>query len=179
MVLAVPVPANGVAGVDVTAAFWNAQVRDSAGFLVAPPLLTMVQTAVTSIPNNAWTALGFDTNTVDSYSGHSTTVNNSRYVAQVAGWVRACGSACFVANTTGIRGVRLAVNGTAINASAHYTDPTNAGAVTTIPTPTKNVFLNVGDYIEVHAIQTSGGALNTGIFTDGNASSLDLEFCHS
>jgi hypothetical protein len=149
-------------------------------FLENPPLLTMIQgVAVTSIPNSAWTSLGFDTNTIDTYNGHSTITNNSRYVAQVAGWYRTCGNVSFVANTTGIRGVRLAVNGTVTNASANYTNPTLVGAVTTMTTPTKNVFLNVNDFIEVQAIQTSGGALNTNIGTDGNNSSLDLKFDHA
>src|SRR3954464_12200317 len=112
--LAVPVPANGVAGVDVTAAFWNTQVRDSVGFLVAPPLFKGKHTTAQSTTSSIFAPIACDTNTVDTYGGHSTVTNNSPYVAQVSGWYFVSGGGQWANNGTGVRDGQIAVNGAAL-----------------------------------------------------------------
>lgn len=167
MPLAVPVPANGVAGVDIAAAFWNAQVRDAVTFLANKPIFVGLQTsATTSLTNNTFTSIGLDTNTVDSYSGHSTVTNNSRYVAQVAGWYVPVGCASIASNTTGSRGCRLAVNGSPVQGSAQITNAVVGGNPSGVGAASRPVFLNVGDYVEAQGYQNSGGALNTLIAAD-------------
>lgn len=160
MVLAAPVPANGVAGVDISAAFWNAQVRDAVTYLLGPPLFKGTTSVAVSIPNGAFTPLALNTNTVDTYSGHSTVTNPSRYVAQVTSWYWVFTGAQWASNATGVRDAELAVNGVALAETAQAGFNAGAGATSTCgayPTP---VFLNVGDYVEFWVFQNSGAALN-------------------
>lgn len=179
MVLAVPVPANGVAGTDISAAFWNAQVRDSDSFLIGPPHCVMYQTAAQSIANATLVALTFDTNEVDSYSGHSTVTNTSRYVAQVAGWYQCSGVGGFAANVTSFRLAGWFKNGTAVPAAeALIQAVTAAGVGTGVTTPTREIFLNVGDYVELFAEHNSGGALNTAT-SAGQQSMATIRWVHS
>lgn len=176
MVLPVPNQATFVAGVTDSAAFLNANVRDSVTFLANPPHLMCVQTAAQSIPNAAFTALTFDTNTVDSYSGHSTVTNTSRYVAQVAGWYWVAG----VYATTNIGsaldfGPQIRKNGTAVQGLtvAAASAGTNQGLQVAGP-----VFLLIGDYVEIYAFQSSGAAHNTATFAD-LTSSLSVHWYHA
>lgn len=159
MVLAKPVPANGVAGVDVTAAFWNAQVRDAVTYLLGPPLCKATTSVAVSIPNGAFTPLALNTNTVDTYSGHSTVTNNSRYVAQISAWYWVSGGAQWASNATGIRDGEFAVNGVALAETADARLSIGAGTSTSMGIPGP-VFLNAGDYVELWIFQNSGAALN-------------------
>ena len=63
----------------------------------------------------------------------------------------------FATNTTSRRLVQIFVNGSdrgSVNVTA-------AAAGTTLLTVSTNVYLVATDYVEVHALQQSGGALNT------------------
>lgn len=169
MVLAVPVPANGVSGVDVTAAFWNAQVRDAITFLANKPICRMHQLTVQSIANVTNTAVLFDVNDVDSYSGHSTVTNASRYVAQVAGWYRVSGVMAMTTTQTTAPGAGawcyISKNGTQVS-------PLIPGAVPSVSTvriwtaATDLIFLNAGDYLELFVEQAEGAARNTSVATN-------------
>lgn len=181
MVLAVPVPANGVAGVDVTAAFWNAQVRDSATFLVGRPHCVMYQNNVQSIVTATLTAILFDTNEVDSYSGHSTVTNTSRYVAQVVGWYLCSGVVSYAANATSYREALWVKNGSGsnVNGASSLIPPVSVGGIgTSVPVPAREIFLNVGDYVELFAQHNTGGALNTLVAT-GQQSMATIRWSHS
>lgn len=182
MSLAVPVPANGVAGVDVSAAFWNAQVRDAITFLANPPICEAVQTVAQSIPTSTPTPINFDTNVVDSYNGHSTVTNTSRYTAQVAGWYALGGVVSLTANTTGTFRVALwAVNGTLVNGGAANQLP---GGSSTRPAATGaadiEVFLNVGDFVTLNSQQdsTASPGLNTSVATP-NSSRMSIRWVHA
>lgn len=178
MVLAVPVPANGVAGVDISAAFWNAQVRDTANFLIATPHCVMYQTVAQTLTTGIVTPITFDTNEVDSYSGHSTVTNPSRYVAQVAGWYQCSGLAAYVANATNYRFAGWHKNGAAIIGSSSLLNNNGAGFNTCVPSPTRKIFLAVGDYVELCGQQGSGGNLNTAVASD-QSSMATITWLHS
>ena len=68
--------------------------------------------------------------------------------------------------------------GTAIQGGVTEAASSSASFATTIASPTVLKFLNVGDYVEVWAWQTSGGNLNTTAFAD-QACSLTVYFAHS
>jgi hypothetical protein len=157
--LPVPIPASEVPGNFITGALWNANVYNGLTFLLNPPVFVGYQSTVQSIPNSTWTALSLDTTTVDSYGGHSNVTNNSRYTAQVAGWYTVCGVYAPTGNSTSFRAAKINVNGTAILGTAAYLGA--MGAEMGIVTPTKDVYLNAGDYVEVCAYQGSGGSLST------------------
>lgn len=161
MPLAVPIPANGVAGVDVSAAFWNAQVRDSTTFLLNPPHCVMLQTvtAQTGITGN--TAILFDTNEVDSYGGHSTVTNTNQYVAQVAGWYQCSGDIAYAATGT-VPSTRTAIwfkNGVTVPGVA-ITRATDVTSATAVVAPTREIFLNVGDFVSLIASSTAAASTN-------------------
>ncbi len=148
-----------VTGEVVTAAELNSNVRDSVNFIIAPPLFVGYQTSAQSITTATWTSLLMDTEVIDRDGGHSTVTNTSRYTAQTAGYYRCSGLFSIAGNTTGRRGTRWAVNGTVIT-STDVLLP-SASATSGFPTYTREVFLNVGDYVELQVFQDSGGSLNT------------------
>jgi hypothetical protein len=158
--LPVPVPRTFTVAETETGSYLNS-LRDALSFLVNVPILTAGQSVAQSIPNNTWTSMTLDTTVVDSYGGHSNVTNNSRYTAQVAGWYLCCGTTGFVANATGFRQVRLAKNGAQVTFSVATLPTVSASVATVMVTPTLEIFLNVGDYLEVQGFQTSGGALNS------------------
>jgi hypothetical protein len=144
-----------------SAAMLNANVRDAVNFALNRPLFVGTVTVAQSIPASAYTAVLWNINQVDTYSGHSTTVNTSRYTAGLPGWydVRArLGYAPLPAAGPRV-GIYIAVNGT-IDQSTEYViyPPTSGyGNVATFAFR----YLNVGDYVEVYAYQATAGALST------------------
>lgn len=158
--LPVPNPRTAVAGEFETAAYFN-MFRDAINFLANPPLAQLYQVTVQAIPNNAFTPLAFDITSVDSYGGHSNTTNNSRYIAQVAGWYEFDGAVGFAINSTGNRDGAWAKNGTQLTAPGPGSigDGSAAHAVS-LAVPMLQIFMNVGDYVELLAFQSSGAAIN-------------------
>lgn len=161
-----------------TGAWWNANVRDMLTYGLNPPIFCGTQTTTQSVSNNAWTALAFDTEQADTYGGHLTTSNTSRYVAQVAGWYTVCGVSVWGANATGSRGARLHINGSVIQGSSQLIATVTTGSLTGVCTPVRAIQLAVGDYVEVAGYQSSGGALSTGVATE-LASALFVAWSHT
>lgn len=139
----------------------NTYIRDPIAFLQSPPIAELRQTTAQSIPNAAYTPLQFNAEDVDSAGGHDNVTNNTRYTAVYAGWYQVSGGSGSVPNATGRRITALAVNGAVANGSQISPNNTGAASDTNVPTRTKLVFLNVGDYVELWLYQDSGGALNT------------------
>jgi hypothetical protein len=158
----------------VTAAEMNANVRDAVGFLESPPVFFGYQNVSQSIANNTPVPVTFDSESVDTYNGHSTLSTTSRYTAQVAGWYDVVGTISYPLNATGVREVLLAVNGTALTP---YRAELPAGAQPLVFQLAQMVFLNVYDYVETWALQTSGGALSLGV--GSTASGMTVEWRHS
>lgn len=177
MVLAVPNQGTFVPGVTDSAAFLNANVRDAVTFLLNPPLCRCKQTVTQSPANATFTAITFTANVVDSYSGHSTTVNTSRYVAQVAGWYTVAATVAWSANGTGIRTLQLRVNATAVDGTTDEYLAAVPGDVTVVSAGGDDVFLNTGDFVEVFGYQSSGGALAT-YSTGAIMSKLNVRWSH-
>lgn len=167
MVLSFPADPVRGAGTRLTAAIYGTDVTDAVNFLANPPAFIGYQNTVQAIGNTTWVPLSLDAEQLDSYNGHSTSSNTSRYVCQAgaAGWYTACGVFAPSANSTGFRAVRLQVNGSPVLGAAAYL-PNNGSVELGVVTPTKDIFLNVGDYIEVAGWQSSGGTLNTVLDVD-------------
>lgn len=145
----------------VTAALMNSNIQALGNFVLAPPLVCTFASLAQSIPTGANTAIQLDTNVLDSDSGHSTTLNTSRYVFQQPGTFLAFGQVAFSPSATaGARGAALAKNGTVLNYIQPQI-PAAAGAYTTTVPFVGFVSGNAGDYVEVLAYQGTGAALNT------------------
>jgi hypothetical protein len=147
-------------------------------FAMNPPSFVGYQSTTQTLTNAAWTSLSLDSSSYDNYVGHSNSTNNSRYTAQIAGWYTCCGVyAPQAGNSSGFRAVRLATNGTStvLGGASYSGQPTTAEDSPV--TPTKDVFLNVGDYVEVQGWQNTGGNYNTAINSDLR-SGLWVRFSH-
>lgn len=161
MPLPVPVLATEVPGNYLTAALWLANVYNPFQFLLNPPMFFGYQATAQSVANNSATPITLDMETFDTYGGHSTTTNTSRYVAQVAGTYLVTGTTAWVTNATDERVTGFAKNGTIIVGGSQVQSPTLSGHVSVVQGTWIPVALNVGDYVEVWGTQTSGAALST------------------
>ncbi|MFJ7269435.1 hypothetical protein ACIQV3_22785 [Streptomyces sp. NPDC099050] len=141
----------------------------------SPPLAILQQTVVQSVAHGAWGVITFDTEIKDTYNGHSTTSNTSRYVCQLAGTYRITGRAAFATNSTGSRGARIHLNGTYIQGAANLGA---AGTLAGIFEASHLLDLAVGDYVEVAGGQNSGGALSTA-YAGESASMMYVEWIHA
>lgn len=172
--LPVPVPASEQAGNLITGAIWNANVYNGLTYLLNPPAFWGYQTAAQTLTANVPAAILLDSEQADTYGGHSTTSNTSRYVAQVAGYYFALGSVVWTnTSSTGIRVAQLYKNGSAVNAAYSSFGATsfNASALTA-----GIVQMNANDYIELFANQSV--AVNTQASAP-QYSSLLLWFMHA
>lgn len=171
--LPVPNPRTAVAGEFETAAFMNA-FRDAINFVANPPLALLFQSTAQTINNTTNTAITFDSTVSDTYGGHSNTTNNSRYVAQVAGWYRIIGTITWAANNTGDRTISIAKNGSVIG---YFGQGVPAAGLGVNPQVNVNglVQLNAGDYVEIDTYQDSGA----GVATKANGSSMAVVWDHA
>jgi hypothetical protein len=161
VVLPVPSPRTFAVSEVEVASYLNS-IRDALLFLLNPPIGQFYQSAAQSVPNAGWTSLTFDLTDRDTYGGHSNVTNNSRYTAIVAGVYELTGGGGFATNATGTRDVAWAKNGVLLSApGATGTSNAVTGLQSAVDVPTLQIFLNVGDYVELQAFQSSGGNLNT------------------
>lgn len=158
------VPVLPPVGTGVGSSSFLSAVEAAVAFLQKPPVAELIQIAAESIPASAFTALTFTAHLVDQDylggTGHSDSVNTSRYTANYAGQYQLSGAASFVANATGRRGSSWFVNGTQASGGTSLVAAT-AASDGQFPARTKHQYLNVGDYVELMAFQESGGALST------------------
>lgn len=122
------------------------------------------KSAVQSIPNNTGTAITFDLEEDDDTGMHDTVTNNTRLSATSPGKYIACALADFVPNATGLRYIEVKKNAAGAIASGtnigYATMPVNSAAVDTDLVIARRVNMVTGDYLEMFAVQTSGGSLN-------------------
>lgn len=135
-------------------------LRTAVTSLLAPAACRARQIVAQSIANNTWVALTMTAEDLDTAGGHSTSVNTSRYTAVTAGTYLVTGGSSWVNNVTGVRGARIAKNGTGINGSEAVVGAAPSSG-NRVAAKTILVALAIGDYVEIEALQTSGGALNT------------------
>lgn len=157
--LPVPVPATVLPGQLITGALWNASVTNALTYVLNRPMFYGYQAAAQSLANNAAAPITLDSSTIDTYGGHSNTSNNSRYVAQVAGWYMVTGTVTYNPNTTAGRAATIYKNGTEVPGAAGF-----AAGATPYASATGEcfVYLNgTGDYVEVWGYQNCGAALAT------------------
>jgi hypothetical protein len=159
--MAVPVPRTWVVGEVVTAAYMNG-VRDALNYLLAPPLVDLSQNVAQSLPNNSLTAVAWDTEGYDSDGTHSTVTNTTRITFITPGWYQYDGAITFDANTTGYRLAAAYKNAVTYKTGGRLPP---SSSQTSIPV-SGSMSVVAGDYLEIYALQSSGGALNT--FTSNN-----------
>jgi hypothetical protein len=122
----------------------------------------ITNTATQSLTNNTLTKITFNTASstpdIDSYDPQGWFDNaNDRIVVGQPGFYNITANVGFATNATGRRLVQIQVNGSdrgSVQVAA-------LSGATTLLIASTNVYLEATDYVEVHALQQSGGALNT------------------
>ena len=136
--------------------------------------VSVYNAASITLTNGVITTITFDTETFDTNTYHSTVTNTSRLTVPTgkAGYYLLAASAGFGASTTGIRALYFRRNGTEYVRTANTGDWTVAVNTQNTVLNFAIVYLAEADYIELHAIQTSGGNLaiyvqSTGTYPTG------------
>lgn len=129
--------------------------------------------AVQSIPNNAWTAIAFNSEDYDQGSMHSTSSNTSRITipANHAGLYLMTAQVAFDNNATGFRGAAFYKNGAVLYTSEQSVPLTGSLTIVNI---SALAVLAVADYIELFVYQNSGAALNAGNASRSSANHLQV-----
>jgi len=160
----VPVPRTWVPNEFVTDTIMNGStgIRDAMNFLLDPPGCQVLRSTAQSIPNATITAISFDQEDFDNDNIHNPASNPSRMTCVTPGRYLCAGSIPYDVGTTGVREARILKNGvgTGINGS-RYLISAPGGAAMVASTPVIEVALLAGDFLELVAFQTNGGALTT------------------
>lgn len=117
-------------------------------------------TGVQSIPNNAWTSVGWNIENYDTKAMHDNSTNPSRFIAVSPGRYTIRALVTLVASAAGnFRGVRLRVDGAAVIAeNTTFVDFSTGGGTTLLLTTDWD--FPASSYVEVQVIQDTGGAIN-------------------
>ncbi len=104
------------------------------------------------------TPITFNSERYDESGLHDTGSNTSRLTATYAGVYLITGHAAWETNATGIRRISVFLNGSTALATSNVTSV--SGVVVTRQSISTLYYLNIGDYVELYAYQTSTGSLN-------------------
>jgi len=113
--------------------------------------------ATVSIANNSTTVLAFPSELYDTDTMHDPTTNNSRITIKTAGKYIVMGRIKWSSNTTGRRQIFLLLNGSL----AEGTEDSSNQAHHHYQEVCAEMDLDVDDYVELQAYQTSGGSLDS------------------
>lgn len=159
-----PALTNVSVGAKLPASQWNSDVDTSIAFLESTPRTQVKNSAAVSTTSGTPLLLTADTETYDTDTMHSLVSNTSRVVANTPGLYDVKVVVTFAANATGYRAVDLRKN--AAGASGGGTDIVQVNiasfqaVASTVVAFGFEVQLAVNDYLEIFAVQNSGGALN-------------------
>lgn len=141
----------------LTSSTLNTYVQANLVYLGTPPSIQVFNTTSTSVANSTNTFLPFNSERFKTSAGmHSNATNNDRLICTVAGKYAITGSIEWQASNAGARGLLIVINTSNIVAATNQ-QAVQAGVtqqnITTI------YALNVNDFVDLYAVQTSGGAL--------------------
>jgi hypothetical protein len=150
------------------------QLRDAVRFCQDPPIFRAHSNTTQTLTTGVSAAVLLQSEDWDSEDGHSTSSNTSRYTAVYAGYYAVDGVVFFAGNATGRRGVSFSVNGTNQHASRTLVFSGGASGIQILGVD--EVYLAVGDYVEMFAFQESGGNLNIGSAIANDNSRLNVRW---
>ena len=157
-------PFTAVTGTLITAAQLNASYRDDLLFLGTPLRAKGTRSTNKSLTSGSDTVYDMDAEEYDNGSFHSTSTNNSRLIAPIAAAYNVIAQVSFAGSSAGARQMQIRKNsagasggGTRLIQTADDARPSGAAMQFN---GSCDVELTVGDYVEMFALQTTGGALN-------------------
>jgi hypothetical protein len=137
------------------------------------PSARVYNSATISTTSGAFTALTFNTERWDTDEIHSTSSNTGRLTCVTPGIYSITGHVLWAANATGQRIVQIRLNGSTYIGGGDRRMAATGGALTAQNAVTTHR-LAAGDYVELVALQESGGALN--VATPGANDPMSPEF---
>jgi hypothetical protein len=143
---------------DQIKAFFNGEVKSSLADITKYPGAKAWNNVAQSIANNTETVASFNSEDFDTDTIHDAVTNNSRLTCKTAGKYLVVANIIFDVSSTGNRNIYIRQNG-GTNRYGEITQGAIAGEWTFVNTATV-LQLNVNDYVELVAKQTSGGALS-------------------
>lgn len=155
-------PVGGTVGGTVSAAFWNAQVRDNFYAINSIPAARVYHNTDTPAVPSDWTTgnwytIPFNSERYDTDTIHDTSTNNSRLTCKTSGKYAIVGGATFSTNGLGgVRGLRIAFNGSTVIGRVLVASEGTAHLQVASPGAWQ---MAVNDYVELHAYQESGSGL--------------------
>ena len=135
-----------------------------ANLVIQAPRILVRQGSTTTLSNGSWGTLGFTIEDMKVDMTHSTTSNTERLIAATAGTYLLSGVVTYASSAGGARrGARWRRNGSGgIGPEILVPSPSAANnGVPAVAAPTLMVYLAVGDWVELHGYQDSGGNLST------------------
>jgi hypothetical protein len=166
-VATVPSQSTVVVGGKITAAYGNDDIRDAINFLLDQPHAFPYQSTGVVIPTGTATEtlMTFDAESWDSDVMHDNVTNPSRVIAKTAGLYAVNFQVAFPANATGVRYAILRKNAAGASgagtALAFARDQSASATGASYVSKSLDVQMAANDYLEVFAIQTSGGNLTS------------------
>lgn len=152
---------NPTAGAAATAA-WGDAVRDATVFLATgkPHARVYNSASINHTSSGSFVAVTFDSERYDVGGCHSTASNTSRLTIPSGedGKYRIGGTVVFAASTASDRGLGIMLNGTTYIAQQVMTS-NQAGSQPTVMQVSTDYALVAGDYVQLMAMQRSGGTL--------------------
>lgn len=122
---------------------------------------SVYQTTATSVANSTgtFTTIAFDTEDFDDEGWHDNSTNNSRITVDETGRYELSATLGFSTTANGAFAIAYFVNGTEIERYAVESGPTQYPYALNLSA--RKINLSSGDYVELKAIQYTGGAVNT------------------
>lgn len=168
-----PIPRTWTTNEIVTATHLNTEIRDTQNYLLRPPGVRAQRTTTQSLTSGTAAAVIFNAADQWDYDAmHDPAVNPSRITINTAGNYLLVSSLEFAAQTTaaGIRQVYWRLNGGTVIGGVETQPMTSAFNSLPVAVSSSAIArLVVGDYVELMALQTSGGSLNINASTDYSA----------
>lgn len=139
------------------------EISTALSWLLDPPTVNAYRNAALNAADNTQTLVSLDSEDYDTASFHSTSTNPSRLNIPYDGRYRIIAWVGFDANSSGDRGIQVRKNAAGSSAGGTYL----LDKVERAPSSSRNSRIGLtletglvaGDYIEMFALQTSGGTL--------------------
>lgn len=150
-----------LSGWKITAAGWNAAVRDGVNWFIKDrPMCVLTASASQSIPASTFTAIGMDTEVIDRDGQHEQLANVDRItIGNTPGWYEVSGVVAWNGNVAGSRRAAINLNGVQVTGGYCVVAPTNTFC--TVSVSARVYAASASDYVNLTGWQDTAGALGT------------------
>ncbi len=159
-----PTVSSATVGGKISAALWNASVKDAWDFLdLNKPVCLAYQTLTQSMATGTLVSITMDSEVIDRDGQHSTSVNTSRItIGNTLGLYRVWGGVAFAGGAGSLRRARLLMNGSVVPPGGYQpASPVGSGFSWAPLTPIIVAATAATDYVELQGFHDAGVSLST------------------